>query len=151
MSKFTAQIHKDSVPNLDSWGPDDYWDCEDWIKWYEARKSAYGKADAKLNVEKYFTQRSAFGHELTCLSKSFFYDYFKREGVKISDDFFETTAAATGTVRAAAEAAENASKTTSTIAKFIPYIILVIIGLFVFWAFKNSGEVIKLGKKIKLI
>jgi hypothetical protein len=39
-------ITADSIPDLDSWGWDDYWSAQDWIKWHKELKKKYGLSDA---------------------------------------------------------------------------------------------------------
>lgn len=148
MSKFTATIHKDSVPDLDNWGFDDYWDCDDWIKWYKARKQSYGATDAKETFLRYFSKRTAFGHELTCFNTSYFYDYFTREGVFSRDAAIEAVRGASNVVSNTAQSASNATKAISNISKYLPYILLVLALVLVFWALRNSKDLIK---SIKLI
>ena len=36
-------ITENSVPNMDNWGWDDYWNCEDWVQWHKIMKSKKGK------------------------------------------------------------------------------------------------------------
>jgi len=36
-------ITADSVPILDSWGWSDYWQCSDWIKWFNLKKKNTGQ------------------------------------------------------------------------------------------------------------
>lgn len=57
-------ITADTTPDLDRWGPDCYWEGKDWVKWYNAVKQKYGKAEADNRFSNEWGKRGAFGHEL---------------------------------------------------------------------------------------
>ena len=40
-------ITHESTPVYDTWGWADYWSCEDWMFWFYALKTEYGKTEAR--------------------------------------------------------------------------------------------------------
>lgn len=60
----TPVITADSVPELDGWGPDCYWEGKHWVEWFYALKNKYGLLNATTKFSQEWQKRSAFGHEL---------------------------------------------------------------------------------------
>lgn len=75
-------ITENSVPNMDDWGWDDYWTCEDWVEWHKIMKSKKGKQYADANFLKSWEAQSSFSNTYNCRSyNKTFRDYFRNENL----------------------------------------------------------------------
>ena len=53
-------ITADSTPDLDDWGIDSYWSCEDWVAWHKELKKKFGLDEAnRLFITEY--HKGGFG------------------------------------------------------------------------------------------
>ena len=59
-------ITAQSVPDLDDWGWDSFWDCADWITWHKALAQAYGKDAALLKFATEWNKQGMGAHALGC-------------------------------------------------------------------------------------
>lgn len=59
-------ITADSIPDLDEWGIDDYWSCNDWITWHKAVTQKYGLDNANLVFAKFWNEQTFGAHALGC-------------------------------------------------------------------------------------
>ncbi len=48
----------DSVPNLDAWGPDNWWTLAEWKMWHQANVARYGQAQANETFISWWRQQS---------------------------------------------------------------------------------------------
>lgn len=82
-------ITADSIPDLDDWGVDEYWGCNDWVSWHKLNKKKYGKpvADQKFIFE---WGKQGFGASaLDCRTfNSSFRSYMRKE--KLFDDVYDS-------------------------------------------------------------
>ena len=75
-------ITENSVPNLDDWGWDNYWSCEDWVEWHKIMKSKKGKSFADSNFLKWWEAQTSFANSFNCRSyNKTFRDYFRKENL----------------------------------------------------------------------
>jgi hypothetical protein len=82
-----GQITYLSDPDLDEWGFDTFWSCENWIQWYEALKDHYTKAEARIKWVNGWNEGDSLGHETICLFDPYFANYFKNQGIEIDNTF----------------------------------------------------------------
>jgi len=59
-------ITADSIPDLDEWGWDDFWNCNDWVQWHKAMKQVYGLDQANLTFTDYWNRQGFGAHALGC-------------------------------------------------------------------------------------
>ena len=118
----------DATPDYDEWGPDDYWECADWIQWHTALKAKYGKekADATFMPAWLVMDSAKYlgAGPLDCRSfNEGFRDYFKAEGLldamygKVT--WIKPIGAATDVVSKSSDVASNVAKGAGTLSEFL--------------------------------
>jgi len=75
-----------STPNYDSWGVDTYWTCNEWMDWYFALKTHYGKATAQRVWIEAFGKADPFMAHLKCRYDRYFFDFMKKEGLSAASN-----------------------------------------------------------------
>ena len=84
-----AIITADSIPDLDEWFIDTWWDCSDWIAWHKANKRKYGLAVANQKFGDYWNQQTSGAGALDCRTfNTTFRDYITKNG--LIDTVFES-------------------------------------------------------------
>jgi len=75
-------ITADSIPDLDSWGWDSFWGCDEWVMWHKANKAKYGANVAGEKFAEYWNKQTMGAHALDCRTiDSSFRDYIERNGL----------------------------------------------------------------------
>ena len=71
-----------SIPDLDDWGYDDWWNCEDWITWHKLVKRAHGQDYANQIFMDYWNQQTFGAGALDCRTfNNKFRSYVKKNGM----------------------------------------------------------------------
>ena len=143
-------ITANTNPDLDKWGPDCMWEGKHWVRWHQVNVAANGKqkADEKFAFE--WQKRSAFGHELWIANNDVeFRTYAIAQGLnktvpdlkmievtgKIPETITNVGVSALDVVSNLAKAGENTTEAVSTIASWLPWIVLagmVLVGYLMF-------------------
>lgn len=58
----------DTAPNYDTWGIDDYWNCDNWIQWHRLLLDKFGKQKAKVIWDYAYAQSGSLSSNLDCRS-----------------------------------------------------------------------------------
>lgn len=145
------KITADSIPDLDEWGWDDYWDINDWMEWHRLMKARYGLAKANSTFLKYWDKQTSGANPLGARSfNSKFKEYARANG--FYDGLFsglldmlarpgsaaqDLVKGGTNVISSAAKGAENTGK----VLKFlIPAAIVVAVVIGGIWAYKTYGN-----------
>ena len=127
-------ITENSIPDLDDWGWDSFWNCQDWIDWHKIMKQKKGKATADNNVMVWWNKQTTGASTLDCRSfNSAFRDYFGKE--KLLDPMYGSVAwikpigAAVDVIGSASDVVSNAGDTAANITKTLKVVIPIVIVL----------------------
>lgn len=139
-----GEITADSVPDLDEWFWDSYWDCQQWIDWHKLNVQKYGKSTANQKLLTEINKRSAFGHELTCINTPYFSEYFLSQGIDFNSLVGANdpiTKTGNTVVNEASEIIENTAKGAGSLSKVVKYAapvvgVLLLTGL-AYYGYKN--------------
>lgn len=142
----TYNITADSVPDLDDWGWDDFWGCQEWVLWHKALKQKYGKPTADDKTVTWYLKQTTGASALDCRSfNSGFRDYFGKE--KILDAMYGSVAwikpigAASDLIGSASDVVSNAGDAAANVAKtlkvVIPIAIVLGIGTLMYIGYKK--------------
>lgn len=73
LSETGVMITADSEPDLDDWGWDEWWDCDEWITWHKLMKRRYGKLYANQKFAYWWNEQTTGAGPLDCrtLNSSF--------------------------------------------------------------------------------
>lgn len=147
MSGAAQMITALSTPNLDDWGWDDYWKCEDWIEWHRAMKEAYGRDKANYRFIYWWNKQTmgAAGYDCRTFSLSFrnyakengFYDaLFSGLGVLAQPIGWtiDTAGNIADTAGNAVEGVENVSKVLKSL---LPVLFILVIFFVVAYGYKQ--------------
>lgn len=129
----TYIINADSLPDYDSWGPDDYWSCVDWIDWHKALKVAIGKVEADKKWLSYWNDQDSFEHDFNwCKYNTNFNNYIKSENLPVSHLLADLINAGTSV----GENVIGAATTTTKVLKYIvpAVVIIVVLGLVIYFS-----------------
>ncbi len=75
-------ITADSIPDLDEWGWDTFWGCDQWVMWHKALEQKYGREGANEVFAEFWNRQSFGAHALGCRTiDSDFRDYVKSVGL----------------------------------------------------------------------
>lgn len=75
-------ITADSVPDLDDWGWDSFWGCDEWITWHKAMKRKYGLKNANIRFATEWNKQGFGAHALGCRTiDSDFRQYVRANGL----------------------------------------------------------------------
>lgn len=73
-------IHADSIPDIDEWGYDTWWDCEDWILWHKLNVQKYGRKGANQKFAIGWGNQSMGSAPLDCMTfNSNFKNYIAKD------------------------------------------------------------------------
>jgi len=76
-------ITADSIPDLDDWGFDTWWNCSDWISWHKANEKKYGLALANTKFSQYWNKQTMGAGALDCRTvNTKFRKYIKAKGLE---------------------------------------------------------------------
>jgi hypothetical protein len=76
------EITENSTPDMDDWGWDDYWSCEDWMAWHKIMKEKKGKQFADSTFLSWWNKLGSFAATYNCRSfNTAFRDYFRKENL----------------------------------------------------------------------
>lgn len=137
------QITADTIPDLDDWGFDSFWDCIDWIEWHKIMKSVKGKQVADATFLQYWNMQSTGAHGIDCRSlNNGFRDYFRSQnlldslysGIGVIAQPIGTAgdvAGAAGDV--ISNVASTASNTSKVLTWLIPTIIVIVVIIVLIW------------------
>ena len=82
------EITASSQPDYDSWGPDSYWKCSDWLFWHKKLKQAYGQQQANEIWIRAWDKQGPFDYALNaCRYNNDFVRYFLNEGIDVRSFF----------------------------------------------------------------
>ena len=59
-------ISADSIPDLDDWGWDSFWGCDEWVKWHKALRQKYGLESANQIFAEWWNKQTFGAHALGC-------------------------------------------------------------------------------------
>lgn len=143
-------ITADSVPDLDEWGWDDWWTCDQWLQWHALREIAYGLTDANNTFVDYWNQQSMGAGALSCRTfNSNFRQYCESKGLlgrlydggeimqpvgSVLETAGDVGSAIGDTVTNLADAASN---TSGTLKWLIPLILILVLAGLGIWAYKK--------------
>ncbi len=124
------KIDKDSKPDYDEWGWDDYWGCAEWVEYHKKLKMAYGADMAKQMWYAAWEKQDGFSSPYNwCKYNSFFYEYFKKE---LGETWFIMEIG--GAVNSVAEGAGTTAKVLKTA---IPIVAVLLIAGAAYWGYKT--------------
>jgi len=76
------EILYNSIPDLDGWFVDSFWNCSQWITWHKKNVQELGKDQANEKFVYWWDQQDTFASPFnTCKYDSDFYLYFKDQGI----------------------------------------------------------------------
>lgn len=131
-------ITADSVPDYDSWGPDDYWSCQNWIDWHKAMKARYGKQEADQKWLNAWNDQDAFEANYNwCKYSASFNTYVNGEGLNVTHLLSDTVAGGT-------KVGENIIGGATNISKILKWLIPTLVIL------TAIGLIIYFGKRYKI-
>lgn len=143
-------ITENTTPNLDDWGWDDFWDCQDWIEWHKIMKQKKGKQYADSKFLEWWNKQGFGAHALDCRSfNSNFKDYFKSENLynALYDGIgvvAQPIGAATDVVQAGSNAVSNSAQAIENTSKTLKIAIpIVVIGTLIIggiWAYNKFAK-----------
>lgn len=143
-------ITENSIPNLDEWGWDTFWDCIDWIEWHKIMKSKKGKEYADATFLQYWNMGTMGAHVADCRSfDQSFREYMKNENL-LSSLYSGIGALATpigtggdvltsalNTIGFSAKAIENVAKTLKIL---LPIVLIIAVILLAIWGYKKFAK-----------
>lgn len=141
----TYIITADSKPDFDSWGPDDYWSCDDWIFWHKKLKEKFGKDQADLTWINAWNSQGGTEHNYNwCKYGGSFNDYVRDEKLGVSWVLPNLLNDAAGLINSAGSSLGNVGDLITNVTKVLKWAIpaLVIVA--------SIGVLIYGYKKIKL-
>lgn len=121
-----GQITYDSIPDIDEWGWDTFWSCENWIQWHKALKDHYKSNQANILWVNGWNLSDSTGHETLCLLDPSFSYYFKNQGIDIDNTF---TAIVVG-IQTMAETGIDAGVNITKFLKSIAPLLLIGVGIY---------------------
>lgn len=81
MSGEAQTITANLTPDLDDWGWDSSWSCEQWIQWHKAMKAAWGQEKANYRFIYWWDQQTMGASGYDCRSfNSSFREYARENG-----------------------------------------------------------------------
>lgn len=135
-----ATITADSIPDYDSWGPDTYWSCNDWISWHVELKKKYGKDVANKTWQSAWDKQDSFEHNYNwCKYSGVFNKYVQAEGLDATWWLPNILNAAGDATENLASGVTNSAQAAENVAKVLKYllptvVILAAIGVLVYVA-----------------
>lgn len=120
MSKTTAIINYDTIPNGDDWFNDNngYWSGLEWITWLKELKKKYGDDDAKIRwLNAWRKEVGFFDHETALLHDYVFVDALLENGIDIRNPISGLITSTTGFIGHGGDAVENTGKAASNTTK----------------------------------
>lgn len=138
MAQLEEIITADSTPDYDSWGPDTYWSCDQWIQYHKALKEKWGQDKANKIWLDAFEKQDSFEHAYNwCKYDAAFADYFAKQGLSVGNIFSKIVNSGGKLVDAVSNVASTASSSTNAL-KFVGPALVVTAGiLLIFWGYKK--------------
>lgn len=132
------EIRADSIPDLDEWGYDSYWSCQDWMTWYNLQKLYFGKKNADKNFAYYWTQQTVGASPFDCRTFNPTFREFLRknnlESIAWMDTPFRPLLDIAGTP---GDVVEDVTEGANTGAKILKYAIpLTVVSLLVYGGYR---------------
>jgi len=123
------KITAESVPDLDDWGWDDYWDCHHWIEWYKKVKQKYGRKQARSTFLTYWNLQTIGAHGIDCRSfNKAFREFAKKE--KLFDELYsgvgviaQPIGAVTDVVSSGTKAVSNVAQSGENVSKILKWVV----------------------------
>jgi len=132
-----TEIQYNTEPVLSTlWNGDDYWKCDDWVRWHKLNVQELGQETANEKFIHWWDEQSAWANPYNwCKYDSDFYNYFDDQGIDtgwlLSKVIVAVDTAADGVVDAG-----EGLKTTFKLSKYILPIALIGFGLS--WLYKKG-------------
>ena len=154
-----GEITADSEPDYDSWGPDSYWSCSEWVAWHKALVKKYGRVEANAKWKLAWDKQDPFEHGIsTCRYDSQVVQYLLSQGIDIRSfasaillPLFETAANVADTT---IDASKGIDGTIKVLRGLLPLAVIGLVGGLGYYGYrlatgKSSLEVgpVKIGKK----
>lgn len=127
-------ITANSTPDLDEWGWDNYWGCDEWKAWHiELRKMMNAQDAALIWTAAWNKQDGTAGPYNWCKYNSSFRNYMRSQGIDVDSvvsaivmPVFDATG---NLVQGAGDVVTNVSEAASSLSQFIKPLALVGAGL----------------------
>jgi len=116
----------DSMPDYDGWFIDSYWDCNDWITWYNELKNHYGDVNAKTVWLNAYHQAGFGAASYDCRSfNSPFKNFLYQEGLydQVHTWFSVPLSAGTSLIEQSGKLIQSTSEGLGISSKIIKFII----------------------------
>ena len=135
----TENITAESIPNLDDWGYDDYWSCQQWMQWHKLMVNAWGREKANYRFVFFWDQQTMGAAGYDCRSfNSEFRRYAQEQG------FYDALFSGIGvlakpigwsidTAGNILDAAGNVVSGAGNVAKVLKYLLPILVILAVFF------------------
>ncbi len=138
-SAFT--ITADSQPDIDNWGPDSYWSCQDYITWHKLNVQAYGVDTANQKFVAAWQKLDAFDADYNwCKYESYFVDYFEGYGLKVGNILSSIWLSIGNIGSAVGNTTEGIKNLTEILKWLLPIVLLIGLTIVSIWAFKKYAQ-----------
>lgn len=140
----------DAEPQLDGWGWDDYWGCEEWMQWHKSLKSKYGAEVAKQKWESAWAGQGLGASALNCRSfNTTFRNFLDDEDLNAYyglGKLAQPIGVGADVLDAATNLGRGAAKGASTVGDWLQYVVPVAavaaagIGLYVLYKYVSTPQ-----------
>ena len=127
-----SAITYQSIPDFDSWGSDTYWTFDNWKDWYYKMARKFNPAYARARFRYYYKDPRVSGYGGQAYN--WIFDPDKKDflnntiDIETSDDLLASTT----------RGIKNIGSTLGGIAKILPYIVLIIVIVYLYGKFKRK-------------
>lgn len=136
------ELTADSEPNIDEWGPDNYWGPGTYITWHQLNKQTYGKAIADSKMINAIQQWGTGGVEFDYCYNDNFRNYFTGQGIDVTTLFCSAEDVIGDVVDTAANVTQGASNASNVFKIAAPFLLIgagiVAVDKFVYPLFKRT-------------
>lgn len=123
-------ITADSIPILDRWGWDEYWNAADWQKWHSLNVTKYGRATANEKFNREWERQDSFASPYNWAKyNKTFVDYFAKQGIDVSSIVSAPLIGAEKVVKGAGNAVGDIGNAVGKTGKLLKHILPIFVAL----------------------
>jgi len=99
MAEYGTNITWESYPDYDEWLWDDYWQCTDWMIWYERLLEHFGEVEAKFKWKSAWEKQSSGSATWSCLYNEVFRNFVEDNGLGLESYIADVVKTSQGIVK----------------------------------------------------
>jgi hypothetical protein len=138
MADYGTNITWQSYPDYDEWLWDDYWECTDWMIWYNRLEEYYGASEARLKWKSAWEQQSSGSATWDCLYNEVFRKFVEDNELGLESYIADIVTTTQGIVKNSLGAVGWITKNAKWI---IPLGLVVVGGGYIYMQYKKVSGV----------